>query len=203
MNSTESPSCTISFRPLILRDAVLDVNNVIAHGQVAEVGNKRRRLRSLGLGPRRHIGFVGKIVGPEDNQIRVGKAHARWPAACAQSPARADRRPDSFPHRAWFRRDADCGCPADTESDTRAALWPGAPHRPGAARPAQCATPRHQILQLLGERGNRAMKAQRGPRVQLDLAQRRVLIQHVHHAQLIEIEAHVRVERACSTSGRR
>ncbi len=41
------------------------------------------------------------------------------------------------------------------------------------------------------------MKPQRGPRVQLDLAQRVVLIQHVHHAQLIQIQPHVRVKRAC------
>jgi seryl-tRNA synthetase len=59
------------------------------------------------------------------------------------------------------------------------------------------------LLQLLGQRGNRAVKAQRGPRVQLDLAQRVVLVEHVHHAELIEIEAHVRFERACKTSGRR
>ena len=39
------------------------------------------------------------------------------------------------------------------------------------------------------------MKAQRGPRRQLDLAQRRVLVQHVHRAQLIQIQAHVRLER--------
>jgi hypothetical protein len=38
------------------------------------------------------------------------------------------------------------------------------------------------------------MKPQRGPRVQLDLAQRVVFVQHVHHAQLIEVEAHVRIE---------
>jgi hypothetical protein len=36
------------------------------------------------------------------------------------------------------------------------------------------------------------VKAQRGPRVQLDLAERVVFVQHVHHAELIEIEAHVR-----------
>ena len=53
----------------------------------------------------------------------------------------------------------------------------------------------HQILQLLRERGNRSVKPQSGPRRQLDLAQRRVLFQHVHRAQLIQIEAHVRFER--------
>ena len=51
----------------------------------------------------------------------------------------------------------------------------------------------HQVFQLLGERGNGAVKAQRGPRVQLDLAQRGVFVEHVDRAELIEIEAHVRL----------
>ena len=65
------------FQALVLRDAVLHVHHVIADGEVAKIGDKRRRLRSLGLGPRRDIGFVGEIVGAEDNQIRLGKADAR------------------------------------------------------------------------------------------------------------------------------
>ena len=39
------------------------------------------------------------------------------------------------------------------------------------------------------------MKPERGPRVQLDLAQRQILIQHIHNTQLVQIEPHVRVER--------
>ena len=39
------------------------------------------------------------------------------------------------------------------------------------------------------------MKPQRRPRVQLNFAQRVVFIQYVHHAQLIQIQPHVRVQR--------
>ena len=59
----------------------------------------------------------------------------------------------------------------------------------------------HQVLQLLGERGNGAVKAQRGPRGQFDFAERRVLVEHVYRAELIEIEAHVRVERCRKNFG--
>ena len=52
-----------------------------------------------------------------------------------------------------------------------------------------------RALELLGERGNGAVKAQSGPRGQFDLAQRRVFLKHVDRAELIEIEAHVRIER--------
>ena len=45
----------------------------------------------------------------------------------------------------------------------------------------------HQRAQLLGQRRNRTMKSERGPRVQLNLAQRVVLVQHVHHTQLVEV----------------
>jgi len=50
---------------------VLHVDHVIADGKIAEVGDKGRRLRAPGLGPSRHIGVVGEIVGPEENQIGV------------------------------------------------------------------------------------------------------------------------------------
>ncbi len=39
------------------------------------------------------------------------------------------------------------------------------------------------------------MKPERGPRVQLDFAQRMVRIEHVYHAQLIEVQPHLRVQR--------
>ena len=62
---------------LILRNAVLHVNHVVADPQIAEVRNKRRRLRSPGFRPRRHIRIIGEIVGPEENQVRVKKTYAR------------------------------------------------------------------------------------------------------------------------------
>ncbi len=52
----------------------------------------------------------------------------------------------------------------------------------------------HQTLQMIGEGGNGAVKAQGGTRGQLDFAKRRVFIEHVDDAELIEVEAHVGVE---------
>ena len=62
---------------LVLGDAVLDVDDVIADAEIAEVGDEGRGLRSLGHGPRRDVGFVGEIVGAEDDEIGFGKADAR------------------------------------------------------------------------------------------------------------------------------
>ena len=45
------------------------------------------------------------------------------------------------------------------------------------------------------------MKAQRGPRGQLDFAERGVVFEHIDRAELIEIEAHVRVERRLQDFG--
>ncbi len=60
-----------------MRDAVLDVNDVIADGEIAKVRDEGGGLGALGLGTRGYVGFIGKIVGAEDNQIGVRKADAR------------------------------------------------------------------------------------------------------------------------------
>ena len=54
----------------------------------------------------------------------------------------------------------------------------------------------HQVFELLDEGGNGAVEAQRGPRVHRDLAERVVVFEHIDGAELIEIEAVMRVERA-------
>ena len=54
----------------------------------------------------------------------------------------------------------------------------------------------HQVLELLDERGNGAVEAQRGARVDVDFAERVVFVEHVDGAELIEIEAGVRFEQA-------
>ncbi len=69
---------------LVLRDAVLDVNDVVADGQIAEVGDEGRGLGSLRLGARGNVGVIGEIVGAEDDQVGVGKADARGQTACAR-----------------------------------------------------------------------------------------------------------------------
>ena len=61
----------------------------------------------------------------------------------------------------------------------------------------------HEGAQLLGERGDGAVKAQRGARVQLDFAEGGVFVEHVDDAELIEVEAHVRIELRLQISGRR
>ena len=81
------------FQALILRDAVLHVDHVIADGEIAKVGDKGGGLRSLGLGPRRHIGLVGEVVGAEENQIRSRKltpaeSGVRTITGTRRSPAR-------------------------------------------------------------------------------------------------------------------
>ena len=60
-------------QPLVLPDAVLDVDHVIADLQIAEVGEKRRDLRLLPLRPgQRRFGFVEQIACAEDHEVRSG-----------------------------------------------------------------------------------------------------------------------------------
>ena len=71
MNSTERPSCTDFFEALILRDAVLDVDDVVADGEVAEVGDEGGGFGFLRLGTGGDVGFVGEVVGAEDDEIAL------------------------------------------------------------------------------------------------------------------------------------
>ena len=88
---------------LVLRDAVLDVDDVVADGEVAKVGDESRGLRSLRLGARGDVGIVGEIVGAEDDQVRIGKADAGGDLRAHDDGHAHDRRPDSWPRRAWSR----------------------------------------------------------------------------------------------------
>ncbi len=72
------------FEALVLRDAVLDVDDVVADGEVAEVGDEGRGLGALGLGACGDVGIVGEIVGAEDDEVGVGKADAGGELACAR-----------------------------------------------------------------------------------------------------------------------
>ena len=55
---------------LILADAVLDVDHVVANLQIAEVGKKCRDFRFLPLRARDHrLGFVEQIARAEDGEI--------------------------------------------------------------------------------------------------------------------------------------
>ena len=47
------------FEALILRDAVLDVDDIVADGEVAKIGDEGRGLRALRLGARGNVGVIG------------------------------------------------------------------------------------------------------------------------------------------------
>ena len=58
-------------QPLILPDAVLHVDDVVAHLQIAEVGKKGRDFRFLPLRPRRdQVRFVEQIARPKNREMR-------------------------------------------------------------------------------------------------------------------------------------
>ncbi len=126
---------------LVLRDAVLDVDDVVADGEIAEVGDKGGGLGALGLGARGDVGFVGEIVGPEDDQVRVGEADAG-----GDLRAHDDGHAQVAGHVAGFFEHGlaagvhERGCRGDKGSGIRAARWPCAPRRPGWRRRARCAS---------------------------------------------------------------
>ena len=64
-------------QPLILSNAVLDVDDVIADLQIAKVGKERRHLRLLPLRPRRdRVGLVKQIACAKDREMRFRKEHS-------------------------------------------------------------------------------------------------------------------------------
>ena len=72
------------FEALVLGDAVFDVDDVVADGEVAEVGDEGRGLGALGLGAGGDVGVVGEIVGAEEDEVGVGEADAGGELACAR-----------------------------------------------------------------------------------------------------------------------
>ena len=66
------------------------VNHVIAHCQVAEVGQERRGLGALPRLPgRAGLGIIEEIVGAEEDQLRLGQFHPCRDIAVDQRGRRA------------------------------------------------------------------------------------------------------------------
>ncbi len=59
----------------------------------------------------------------------------------------------------------------------------------------------HELAQMVGQRGNRPVKAQGGPRIELDFAEGLVFVEDVDGAELIEVEAEVGFKQALQDFG--
>ena len=65
------------FQSLVLADAVLDVDNVVVDGEIAEVGDEGGGLRFGARRARRvDLGFVEEIARAEDGEARIGDGDA-------------------------------------------------------------------------------------------------------------------------------
>ena len=62
------------FEADIATDAVLDMNYIVADGEIAEVGDECRGLGLARLETRCYVGFVAEIVGAKENEVAVGDA---------------------------------------------------------------------------------------------------------------------------------
>ena len=71
---------------LVLPDAMLHVDDVISHRQIAEVGEKCRHLRFLPLRTRRHqVRLVEQIARPEHRQVGFRQDESLWQVCLQQS----------------------------------------------------------------------------------------------------------------------
>ena len=182
---------------LILRNAVLYMDDVITHREIAEVGNKCCGLRFLRLKSRRHIGVVIQIVRAEENEVCIHKAHAR-----GNGRTHNDRHAQIignvagfFQHRLTARMHH-----AATQPIRNLILTQHRGHTLHITL-VRCGDDNacghfHQLAELIDKRRNGAMKAQRGPCVQLNLAECAVLIENVHCAKLVKVEAEVRLQQS-------
>ena len=152
-------------------------------------------LDRLGSGRAMNVGFVGEIVGAEDDQIRFGKADARGNLrAHDDGDAQVAGQVAGLVEHGFAG--GMRGAAAQPIGNLVLAHHGGhALHIALRGHGENDALLRgHEVAQLLGERRNGAVKAQRGSRVELDLAQRVVFIKHIDGAELIEVEARVRCE---------
>ena len=77
MNSALPLPWLISFKSLVLPDAVLDVDHVVAHLQVAEIGEKCGSLRLVALRTRDdRLRLIEQIARAQDGEVGVGERDA-------------------------------------------------------------------------------------------------------------------------------
>ncbi len=181
---------------------MLYVDYVVADTEIAEVGDEGRGLRFFRKRARGYIDFVGEIVGAEDDEIGFGEhdAGSDWRAHDDGHAEIAGHEAGFFKHhvaaRLWnaaAKTVGDLVIAQDSGEALDVALMHSSKHDAGFRL--------HQLFQLLGERGNGAVEAKGGPSGQLDLTQRRVFLEHVNRAELIEVQAHVRAERRLQDFG--
>ncbi len=190
------------FEALVLRDAVFDVDDIVADGEVAEVGDEGRGLGALGLGAGGDVGVVGEIVGAEEDEVGVGKAdaggelrahddgdaHVAGEIACFFKHGFA-----AAVHGAAAEAVRDLVLAQDSGHAFDVALVGGGED--------DVRLQFHQLAELLGERGDGAMEAQGGAGVEGDFAEGGVFVEHVDGAELVEIESEVRIEQALQDFG--
>ncbi len=189
------------FQALVLGDAVLDVDDVVADWEVAKVGDEGRGLGALGLGAGGDVGIVGEIVGAEDDQVGIGEADTGGDLG-----ADDDGHAQIAGHVAGFFEHglaAGVRTTADAVGDLVFA------HHGGEALDvAQVGGGEHdvrfgfdELSELLGERRNGTMEAQRGPRVERDFTEGIVFVEHIDGAELVEVETEVRFKEALEDFG--
>ncbi len=81
MNSMATPSCIDLAQALVVRDAVLDVDDIVADGEIAEVGDEGRGLRFFRCDACGDVGVVGEVVRTEDHDVCIRQTHAVGEAA--------------------------------------------------------------------------------------------------------------------------
>ncbi len=170
------------------------MDDIIANGEIAKVGDKGRGLRFplRRSGSRRdNVGLIGQIVGSKDDQPRIGQHHAtgngrthnhRSAPIAAQIAGFVVLRLAAQVRIATANAIGDAVLAQNSGQPLHFTLIGNGKQRARLLL--------GQRAQLLDQRGDRPMQAQRGPRGKICLAQRGCVgIENVHDAKLIQIQS--------------